>query len=66
MYQNQNEGPITSSTPNKGVSLVCEQSSPALGPQIVLESGKVQIYSCAAVYGNKWNYLYANTIVGNN
>ncbi|XP_019379251.1 PREDICTED: centrosomal protein of 97 kDa [Gavialis gangeticus] len=41
MYQSQNEGPVTSSTPNKGVSLVCEQSSLALAPQIVLESEPV-------------------------
>ncbi|NXL44061.1 CEP97 protein, partial [Podilymbus podiceps] len=38
MHQNQNEGPPTSSTPNKTVPVTYEQSSPAQPPQIVLES----------------------------
>ncbi|NXO59362.1 CEP97 protein, partial [Aramus guarauna] len=38
MHQNQNEGPPTSSTPNKMLPVTYEHSSPAQTPQIVLES----------------------------
>ncbi|XP_026702685.1 centrosomal protein of 97 kDa [Athene cunicularia] len=38
MHQNQNEGPPTSSTPNKPPPVTYEHSSPAQPPQIVLES----------------------------
>ncbi|XP_075570976.1 centrosomal protein of 97 kDa isoform X2 [Pelecanus crispus] len=38
MHQNQNEGPPTSSTPNKTLPVTYEHSSPAQPPQIVLES----------------------------
>ncbi|GAB0177737.1 centrosomal protein of 97 kDa [Grus japonensis] len=38
MHQNQNEGPPTSSTPNKMLPVTYEHSSPAQPPQIVLES----------------------------
>ncbi|NXG53512.1 CEP97 protein, partial [Psilopogon haemacephalus] len=38
MHENQNEGPPTSSTPNKTPPLNYEHSSPAQPPQIVLES----------------------------
>ncbi|KFV55670.1 Centrosomal protein of 97 kDa, partial [Tyto alba] len=38
MHQNQNEGPPTSSTPNKTPAVTYEQSSPVQPPQIVLES----------------------------
>ncbi|KFQ98462.1 Centrosomal protein of 97 kDa, partial [Nipponia nippon] len=38
MHQNQNEGPPTSSTPNKTLTVTYEHSSPAQPPQIVLES----------------------------
>ncbi|NXT80780.1 CEP97 protein, partial [Zapornia atra] len=41
MHQNQNEGPPTSSTPNKALSVTYEHSSPAQPPQIVLESEPV-------------------------
>ncbi|XP_009581947.1 PREDICTED: centrosomal protein of 97 kDa, partial [Fulmarus glacialis] len=38
MHQNQNEGPLTSSTPNKTLPVTYEHSSPAQPPQMVLES----------------------------
>ncbi|NXC75911.1 CEP97 protein, partial [Anhinga anhinga] len=38
MHQNQNEGPPTSSTPNKTLPVTYEHSSPAQPPQSVLES----------------------------
>ncbi|NXG69410.1 CEP97 protein, partial [Baryphthengus martii] len=38
MHQNQNEGPSTSSTPNKAPPVTYEHGSPAQPPQIVLES----------------------------
>ncbi|KFR14573.1 Centrosomal protein of 97 kDa, partial [Opisthocomus hoazin] len=38
MHQNQNEGPPTSSTPNKTLPVTYEHSSPVQPPQIVLES----------------------------
>lgn len=38
MHENQNEGPPTSSTPNKTPPVTYEHSSPAQPPQIVLES----------------------------
>ncbi|KAF1585566.1 UNVERIFIED_CONTAM: Centrosomal protein of 97 kDa, partial [Eudyptes pachyrhynchus] len=38
MHQDQNEGPPTSSTPNKTLPVTYEHSSPAQPPQIVLES----------------------------
>ncbi|NXV87335.1 CEP97 protein, partial [Calonectris borealis] len=38
MHQNQNEGPPTSSTPNKTLPVTYEHSSPAQPPQMVLES----------------------------
>ncbi|NXW84028.1 CEP97 protein, partial [Alopecoenas beccarii] len=38
MHQNQNEGPPTSSTPDKTLPVTYEHSSPAQPPQIVLES----------------------------
>ncbi|NXS61855.1 CEP97 protein, partial [Brachypteracias leptosomus] len=38
MHQNQNEGPPTSSTPNKPPPVTYEHNSPAQPPQIVLES----------------------------
>ncbi|KAM6293762.1 centrosomal protein of 97 kDa isoform 2-T2 [Porphyrio hochstetteri] len=41
MHQNQNEGPPTSSTPNKTLSVTYEHSSPAQPPQIALESEPV-------------------------
>ncbi|XP_050813515.1 centrosomal protein of 97 kDa isoform X2 [Gopherus flavomarginatus] len=41
MYQSQNEGPPTSSTPNKVVTAMYEHNSPTQGPQIVLESEPV-------------------------
>ncbi|XP_062452441.1 centrosomal protein of 97 kDa [Rhea pennata] len=41
MHQNQNEGPPTSSAPNKALTVTCEHSTPAQPPQIVLESEPV-------------------------
>ncbi|XP_069724529.1 centrosomal protein of 97 kDa isoform X2 [Phaenicophaeus curvirostris] len=41
MYQNQNEGPPVSSTPNKTLPVAYEHSSPAQPPQIVIESEPV-------------------------
>ncbi|NWX10215.1 CEP97 protein, partial [Caloenas nicobarica] len=41
MHQNENEGPPTSSTPNKTLPVTYEHSSPAQPPQIVLESEPV-------------------------
>uniref|UniRef100_A0A8C3RT23 Centrosomal protein of 97 kDa n=1 Tax=Chelydra serpentina TaxID=8475 RepID=A0A8C3RT23_CHESE len=41
MYQSQNEGPPTSSTPNKVVPAMYEHNSPTQGPQIILESDPV-------------------------
>ncbi|NXD82492.1 CEP97 protein, partial [Halcyon senegalensis] len=38
MHQNQNEGPSTTSTPNKTPPVTYEHGSPAQPPQIVLES----------------------------
>ncbi|NXT41103.1 CEP97 protein, partial [Pelecanoides urinatrix] len=38
MHQNQNEGPPSSSTPNKTLPVTYEHSSPAQPPQMVLES----------------------------
>ncbi|NXI90162.1 CEP97 protein, partial [Psophia crepitans] len=38
MHQNQNEGPPTSSTPNKMLPVSYEHSSPSQPPQIVVES----------------------------
>lgn len=40
MHQNQNEGPPTSSAPNKTLPVAYEHSSPSQPPQIVIESGK--------------------------
>ncbi|XP_065444298.1 centrosomal protein of 97 kDa isoform X4 [Chrysemys picta bellii] len=41
MYQSQNEGPPTSSTPNKVVPATYEHNSSIQGPQIILESEPV-------------------------
>ncbi|XP_044857736.1 centrosomal protein of 97 kDa isoform X1 [Mauremys mutica] len=41
MYQSQNEGLPTSSTPNKVVPATYEHNSPTQGPQIILESEPV-------------------------
>ncbi|NXC48930.1 CEP97 protein, partial [Penelope pileata] len=41
MHENKNEGPTTSSTSNKPLSVTSEHSSPAQPPQIVLESERI-------------------------
>ncbi|NWU48333.1 CEP97 protein, partial [Dromas ardeola] len=53
MHQNQNEGPPTSSTPNKTLPVTSEHSSPAQPPQTVLQSEPI-------ILKNSWVGLSAN------
>ncbi|NWY57851.1 CEP97 protein, partial [Chionis minor] len=65
MHQNQNEGPPTSSTPNKPQPITYENSSPAEPPRIVLESEPIiQKNSWVGPSGNDdHSYAVKNTFV---